>query len=481
MMGRVPAAQAAGDGALAAELRERYGFLRDVVAEMERSVPYAAALASSVDGVRLALRDGEQDAGRVNPRHGVVLTASTGAFLEEEATDATDPAGVRAAAGTLVERVRSRAANNAGEASLRIDPGPPLDADFASPAQIDPANVALAEKLERTESLRQKARQLDARVIQVMARYTDGLESKVFVNRTKFVTEVLRRVGLYLFLYVSDGQQRRYDWIHVGGTAGLELVNVSDAQLEAMKDTAIALLGAKPVPPGAYDVVTDSSVSGVLAHEAFGHGVETDMFLKHRARGAEYIGKRVGSPLVTIMDDPTVPGAYGSYFVDDEGQPASPTCIIKEGVLQRGLSDLYSAARLRITRSANGRRESFERKAYARMSNTFFAPGTSTPEEVLGSLEHGLLLCQASSGMEDPKGWGIQVSAHYAREYRGGKPTGVVYAPISLTGYVPEVLEHVSMVANDLELHSGGCGKGWKEYIPVGDGGPHLRTRVRLG
>jgi TldD protein len=292
---------------------------------------------------------------------------------------------------------------------------------------------------------------------------------------------VIHRVDLRLTLFVSDGRQRRYDWLHLGGTGGLERIAVGDGTLERMRDTAVALLGAGPVPPGTYDVVTDPSVSGVLAHEAFGHGVETDMFLKERARGAAFIGHRVGSDLVTIVDDPTVPGGYGSYFVDDEGQVATPTCIIERGVLQRGLSDLYSAARLGISRSANGRRESFARKAYARMSNTFFAAGTATREAVLASLDDGLLLCQASSGMEDPKGWGIQVSTHYAREYKGGKPTGVLYAPISLTGYVPDVLQHVSLVADDLELHAGGCGKGWKEYIPVGDGGPHLRTRVRLG
>jgi TldD protein len=115
------------------------------------------------------------------------------------------------------------------------------------------------------------------------------------------------------------------------------------------------------------------------------------------------------------------------------------------------------------------------------MSNTFFAPGPHTVQHVLDSLDDGLLLCQASSGMEDPKGWGIQVSAHYAREYKGGKPTGVLYAPVSITGYVPDLLRDVSMVAGDFELFPGGCGKGWKEYITVGDGGPHLRTRVRLG
>jgi len=482
-VGEQTGAVAAGDRTLAAGLRERYGFLRQVVAEMERSVPYAAALVSGADGVRLSLRDGEQQAGRRDPQQGIVLTAVHGAYLEEVATDATDEASVRRAAADLVARVTSggRGGRGAGDGALRVDPGEPLDTDFASAVELDPGRASLGEKLERYEALRQRLRGLDRRAVQTMVRYADGVETKLFVNRARFVTEVLHRVDLSLTLFVSDGQQRRYDWLHLGGTGGLERIAVGDAALEQMRDTAVALLGARPVPPGTYDVVSDSSVSGVLAHEAFGHGVETDMFLKDRARGADYIGRRVGSDLVTIVDDPTVPGGYGSYFVDDEGQVATPTCIIKDGILQRGLSDLYSATRLGITRSANGRRESFARKAYARMSNTFFGPGTSTRQQVLESLEDGLLLCQASSGMEDPKGWGIQVSTHYAREYKGGRPTGVLYAPVSITGYVPDVLDNVSMVADDLELHAGGCGKGWKEYITVGDGGPHLRTRVRLG
>lgn len=471
-----------GGGAVAAaQLREQYGFLRDVVQEMERHLPYAAAEVTSVDGVRFSLRDGEQQAARQDPRHGVVLTASNGSHVEEAATDATDVDSVRAAARGLVDRIRARPNGGASRPVLRLEPGEPLDADFATPVAQDPSSVPLAEKLERFEHLRRRARGLDARIVQATAGYSDSVETKVFANRTKFVTEVLHRCRIMLVVYVGDGNQRRYDWLIRGGTGGLETLEVPDRDLEEVRDVAVALLSAQPVPAGMYDVVTDPGISGVLAHEAFGHGVETDMFLKERARGAHYLGERVGSDLVTIVDDPTVPGGYGSYFVDDEGQPATPTTIIKEGVLQRGLSDLYSASRLGITRSANGRRESFQRKAYARMSNTFFAPGRQTRQELLDSLDSGLLLCQASSGMEDPKGWGIQVSAHFAREYRGGKPTGTIFAPVSITGYVPDVLGNVSMLADDLHLHPGGCGKGWKEYITVGDGGPHLRTRLRLG
>ena len=463
-------------------LRDEFAYLREVVAEMERRVPYASALVKSEDGVRISLRDGEQQANRPDPHTGVVLTASNGHFLEEEATGDTTEEAVRAAATRLVERASARrGASNSKAPTLEINPGESLDRDFTTPVQLDPATQSLADKLQRLEALRQQLRTLDSRVVQATLRYSDGAESKLFVNRAKFVTEELRRIQVFLTVFVSDGRQRRYDWHSQGGTGGLELTDVKRESLEEMKDTALMLLDATPVPPGTYEVVTDRSVTGVLAHEAFGHGVETDMFLKDRARGAHYVGKRVGSDLVTIVDDPTVPGAFGSYFVDDEGQIATPTHIIKDGILNRGISDLYSATRLGITRSANGRRESYECKAYARMSNTFFASGSSTPQALLDSLDDGLYLCRASSGMEDPKGWGIQIATHFAREYKGGKPTGTVFAPISITGYVPDLLNDVSMVANDFELHPGGCGKGWKEYVNVGDGGPHLRTRVRLG
>ena len=473
--------QGEGQSSIARDLRHRYAWLTEVVADLEREVPYAAALATASSGVRLALRDGEQSVSRRDPSEGVVLTASDGHALEEVATGATDEASVRAAAQSLLASLRDRRGRRStGAPRLEIAPGAPIDADHETAATIDPASLTLAEKLARTESFRERARQGDPRVVQALARYADGIETKVFVNRARFVTEVVRRASVLVSVYVSDGQTRRYSWLSRGGTGGLEHLDITDEALAEVTATAAALLEAVPADPGMYDVVVDQSVAGILAHEAFGHGVETDMFLKERARGAGYIGERVGSDIVTIMDDPTVPGAYGTYFIDDEGQASTPTCIIRDGILQRGLTDLYSATRLDLPRSANGRRESFERKAYARMSNTFFAPGIHDPADVLGSLEDGLYICQGSNGMEDPKGWGIQVGAHFAREYRHGRPTGRIFSPVNLTGYVPDVLGAVSMVGNDLHLHAGGCGKGWKEYITVGDGGPHVRTRLRV-
>lgn len=469
----------ARDAAAAADLRERFGFLREVVAEMERSVPYAAVLMRSSDGLRLDLRDGGQTANRLDPMPGVVLTASNGHDLEETAIDETDADPIRAAAAELVERIRAQRGNGS-RPSLEIVPTGPTDADYATPMQIDPASLTLADKLARFEAIRRQLRDADTRAVQASAGYGETLQQQVFVNRVGMTTQQVRRTTFSLVLFVSDGQQQRYDYIGRGGTGGLEVIDVPQQELVEMAETAVALLAARPVPAGVYDIVADPSVSGTIAHEAFGHGVETDMFLKERARSADFIGKRVGSDLVTIIDDPTAPGGYGGYYVDDEGQPADPTVIIRDGIFLRGLTDLYSATRLGISRSANGRRESVQRKAYARMSNTFFARGANTRDELLASLDDGLLVCRTLNGMEDPKGWGIQIWTNFAREYRHGVPTGVLYAPVAMTGYVPDVLADVSMVANDFQITPGTCGKGWKELVPNGSGGPHIRTRLRL-
>ena len=366
-------------------------------------------------------------------------------------------------------------------AALAIQADGPGDADFATPDGIDPGTVPLTERIARYEALRQRLRAIDDRAVQAMAIHREGSQISIFANRSGMTTQQIRRVVLILQLFVSDGQQRQFDVVIKAGTGGLELLDVTDEELTECAATAASLLSAGSVPPGMHDIIADPLTTGTIAHEAFGHGVETDMFVKERARAADYVGQRVGSELVSILDDPTVPTAYGSYFVDDEGQLASGTAIIREGVFQRGITDLYSATRLGIPRSANGRRESVQRKAYARMSNTFFAAGHSTLDELVAGLNDGLLVCRALNGMEDPKGWGIQIWSNFAREIKHGRLTGTVYSPIALTGYVPDLLADVSGISDTIEWSSGSCGKGWKEIVPVGSGGPYLRTRCRLG
>ena len=280
---------------------------------------------------------------------------------------------------------------------------------------------------------------------------------------------------------VSRGQELKYSYQGFSNLGGAEVLDQVESGLEAVARTALDLLDSQPIPPGEYDCVCDPDTTGMIVHEAFGHGVEMDMFVKDRALGREYIDKYVASGLVTMHDGSTVQEAATMAF-DDEGTLTGNTVVIDRGVLKTGMCDALSAARLGVKPTGNGRRESYERKAYTRMTNTYFEAGEHSMEEMISSIKYGFLLQQPSSGMEDPKNWGIQCMVSIAREIKDGRLTGKVFSPIVLTGYVPDLLKSVSMMGRDMKLAGGGfCGKGYKEWVKVSDGGPCMKARIRLG
>lgn len=454
--------------------------LIELVGELERRFPYAAAVLSGTSGIQIQDSGDEQHAAQVNPSRGVVFTVYDGhAFFELARGDlAVDGLvrAVRAWAGQL--RPRTDGPPLAAGASIAPDA---IEATFQVPMERNPARVPLAEKLALARALQRHARQLDPRIAQARVGYGDRAEDSIYIGRGRHLEQRITRT--ILTLYIATVEQDRVAWhfLSHGGTGGFELARMTEEDQAHTAEIAVRLLGAAKIMPGEYDVVTDPSVSGVIAHECFGHGVELDLFPIGRARAARYLGKRVAAPGVAMFDDPGVPGAYGSYFFDDEGELARPTQILRDGILVLPISDLTSATFTPGMRTANGRRQDFTRKAYARMSNTFFAAGPTAPTAMLDSLEDGIYLRQAESGMEDPMGWGIQVTAHYGEEYRAGKPTGRLFSPIGISGYVPDLLHSISTVGDDLRLDPGVCGKGHKEMVDVSSGGPHLRMKARLG
>ena len=455
--------------------------VRELVGELEGRFHYAAALLSGAEGVQIRDNGGEQSATQEPPSQGIVFTVYDGAAFVEYATGEHD-------ADTLVRAIRRWA-----QTLTRRTDGPPIvgggyaavlgpdERHFEVPVQTPLSAVSLAEKLAYMRDLQRYTAGLDTRIVQVQVRYQERTERKTYIGRGRLLTQRVPRVTISLLVAVSDGAQVRYHFLQRGGTAGFELARLEDADLRQTADVALRLLAAERITPGEYDVVTDPSVSGVIAHECFGHGVELDLFPKGRARAAQYLDQRVAAPAVQMYDDPSVFGAYGSYFFDDEGELARPTQILRDGVLVRPISDFASATFTPGIHTPNGRRQDFTRKTYARMSNTYFTAGAADPRALLASVERGIYLRQAESGMEDPMGWGVQVTAHYGEEIVHGQLTGRLYAPVGLTGYVPDLLGSISGIGSDFELSPGTCGKGQKEMVAVSSGGPHLRMKARLG
>ncbi len=448
--------------------------LGNIVSGMEQALPYAAALLSERGGLNIRVDSHEERIEELPRSAGTVLTAYDGQTLHEAAIGGFDLGAVERAAANLT-RSLSRTPGR------EIDPGPERHGDFVTSMQIPPASLSTQEKLDRCRDIQARLRQIDPRVVNAIVNFRELTELSAFANRTADLAQQVQRIAMNLMAFVEGPDGVRYNYSLHGGTGGWELLDISDEDLARLVSIAIELLGAQRIEPGEYTIVASPWVTGTLVHESFGHGVETDMFLKERARASQYVGKLIGSPLVNIWDDPSYPRGFGSYFFDDEGMLAGPTQIVENGVFRRGITDLYSATALGIPRSANGRRQDYTRKAYARMSNTAHARGATPVSQLFDQVEDGVYLEMWSSGMEDPQGWGIQVTCHYGHEIKHGRVTEKIYAPVGITGYVPDVLASVAGVGDEWGLDTGGCGKGHKEFVRVSAGGPHLLMKARLG
>ncbi len=449
--------------------------LATLVAELERKFPHASALFASQSGVSASRdRNGKRVSESGFPSMGVTLRVFDGSEFHESAIGSGDPEALRAATRDLIKTV------SVGKQTYEIKPLEPQAQAWRTTMTIDPATVSLADRMARVEQEFDRINWNDPRVKGARVGTDVGQTRRIFVSRGRRLVSDLTSVNHTVFMFGFDKGHPGFAFARNVGQGGLERGALTDAQLERMRKEFVESFGTEPVPAGDYEVVFAPSVSGLLAHESFGHGVEMDQFVKDRAKAQEFLGKPVAAKIVTLLDDPSIAGHRGSYPFDDEGVTSAPTTIIKDGVFVQPLTDLMSATFLGTPRTPNGRTQAWDRKVYARMSNTFFANGTSSPAEVLDSLKDGLYLEGFRNGIEDPQGWGIQFTASTAREYKNGKPTGKIFAPATVTGYVPEILSNITMLANDLELEPGTCGKGWKEFVPVTSGGPHLRTRARV-
>lgn len=451
--------------------------LATLVEAMMKKVPYASALAIRREGTRVSVSSTQSAVTPELPSAGVVFTAYNGESFFEASTNRLDNESLARCADDLADWTASRKP----KAVKPLDMGPALRQAFELPVKIDPSSWSLKQKMTQAEGLHARLKAASPAVKNATAIVGDLLTEELFVNPVRRLRQKLWRVDEVMQVLVSDGQRTQMLWDGLSNGGGYEHLGFCAPRVKGLVADAERLLTAKRIQPGFTTIVTDPEWSGMLAHEAFGHGTETDMYLKDRAKGREYMGKRVASDLTSLDDDPTFPGQAATFYFDHEGAPARRNAIIENGILTHGMTDWNSAHYLGYERSANGRRESWERKAYARMTNTFFRPGKSKPADIIASVDDGYYLRYASNGMEDPQGWGIQCEGLWAEKIHKGKLTGEVFSPVILTGFVPDILQSISMVGDDLEITGlGYCGKGHKEIVKVTMGGPHLKFTARL-
>ena len=347
--------------------------------------------------------------------------------------------------------------------------------------EVDPAELGDEKIVEHISKVSKAGLASDKRVLNCRVVCNYQKYTKLFLSRNKDMEQNVMWSSGYIFVNTIRGEEVKQSMQGFSMLGGMELLDEMDSEVDKVVKVAIELLDSEPLPPGEYECICDPETTGMIVHEAFGHGVEMDMFVKDRALARNYMGEYVASPLITMRDGNAVKQT-ATYFFDDEGTMAHDTVIIDKGILVAGISDLQSAMALGTEPTGNGKRQDYSRKAYTRMTNTYFEAGTSKVEDMIASVKDGLLLEAPSSGMEDPKNWGIQCMVDIAREIKDGKLTGKIYSPIVLTGYVPDLLKSISMVSDSIRLGgTGHCGKGYKEWVKVSDGGPYIKARIRLG
>jgi len=224
-------------------------------------------------------------------------------------------------------------------------------------------------------------------------------------------------------------------------------------------------------------VVVDPKLCGVFVHEAFGHLSEADHIHENeRLRKMMSLGRRFGPDLLTICDDPGMPGEAGYYAYDSEGTRGMKTCLIRDGILTGRLHSRETAAMMNEPPTGNARCVSYEFAPIVRMSNTYMEPRASSFEQLLDGIENGLYAIGAIGGQTDMEMFTFSAEEGY--EIRNGK-LGRKLRDVVLSGNVFQTLANIDRIGSDFRMHGGlgGCGKGGQSPLRVSDGGPSVRIR----
>lgn len=441
--------------------------IRALVESLSRDYAHASALATVREVGGAAADAGERGSNRVTEA-GVVFRVSDGASFFERATSDLSGDGIALAAAA----VRDGLAPGGGR---QRDIG--AAEDFAATSEIDPASLAPQQWLERVDALYRRAQRVGgSRIIYRGAYLTVDDTQTLFIGDGRDVLQRVVRTRGGVLLVAWTGSTPTVEDANHGGTMGLEALELSTETLERAADNALSLLTPTPAPTGETAVILDPSVAALIAHQCVGRAFEADRWMSGESLVPRLDGP-LGSPQVTIVDDPSVGGGYGSYYFDDEGYPAEPTYLVRNGEVGSPVTDRATAAALDVPRTANARRASPLDPMSPRVSNVSFEPGTASRDELIESMGDGLLLEGGLVARMDLRTGRFAVRATRARDIEGGKLSGRLYGTVDLHGDLTQLLSAVTGVTTDTERFASTCVHGERDAVPISISGPLVLTR----
>jgi TldD protein len=342
------------------------------------------------------------------------------------------------------------------------------------------SDADLTKKLAFIHEANIAAKAYSPKILKVSCGFSDEVKHLLYANSDGVSWQDVQPVFVFRVSCIAEsGTNRQTGRDSGGGRIGLEyfskIRSAASIAAEAAR-LAVLNLNAEEVEAGPMTVVLGNCDSGVLLHEAVGHGLEADFNRKGLSNYSGRVGEKVASELCTIVDEGLFENMRGTINIDDEGNPPSATTLIENGILKGYINDRINAKLMGVAPTGNGRREAYNYVPMPRMTNTYMRAGTSDPEEILKSVKKGIYAKRFGGGQVDITKGDFVFTVEESYLIEDGKLTKPLKG-VTLIGNGPEVMTKITMVGSDLTFADGGwtCGKNGQS-VPVGIGIPTCKV-----
>ncbi|MBE6590290.1 MAG: TldD/PmbA family protein [Ruminococcaceae bacterium] len=345
------------------------------------------------------------------------------------------------------------------------------------PARVVPTSVDAVERASLLRAGCTAAKEYDSAITQVSGVLL-GVDHSILVANTEglYTTDRHVRTRMAISSVASEGGVNQSGFDGPGAGMGLEFfdtVSPESIGREASR-SALVNLRADYCPAGNMTVAIENGFGGVIFHEACGHSLEATSVSVGASQMCGKLGQKIANEKVTAIDDGTIPGAWGSVNIDDEGTPTQKNVLIENGILKSYMIDRLGSRRMGLPMTGNARRESYEYEATSRMTNTYLADGPDKNEDIIASMEYGLYCRKMGGGSVNPLTGDFNFSVAEGYIVRGGRIAEAVRGA-SLVGNGGDILERIDMVGQNLERAQGMCGSS-SGSVPTDVGQPLIRV-----
>ncbi|WP_238917808.1 TldD/PmbA family protein [Clostridium sp. YIM B02555] len=341
-----------------------------------------------------------------------------------------------------------------------------------------PKDVAYDKKIAILKKAYKGAKEFNTDISQVIANYSDKDQNILIANTEGlYIADRRIRTRLGVSAIASKGNENQTGFEGPGRHMGIEMFDNIDPEYHGREAARVAhtMLHAKNCPAGNMSVVIDNGFGGVIFHEACGHSLEASAVAKGNSVFANKLGEQIASTKVTAIDDGTMPNAWGSLNIDDEGNKTRKNILIENGILKGYMIDKLNGRRMNMEATGSSRRQSYKFQPTSRMTNTYIAAGNDNPADIIKSVEDGLYAKKLGGGSVNP----VTGEFNFAVQEGYLVKNGEIQEPVrgaSLIGKGSQVLMDIDMVGNNLEVAQGMCGSS-SGSIPTNVGQPMIRVK----